>query len=91
MNEAAVKEVKALLNILTECLASFREDFKSLDCNSSQAVIKSILFKLEKTIQCAKSILKICKSLKKESIPCIGCFSTSVDDKPSKQPDEHKP
>ena len=85
MNDVLLNELRRLLAILGECLISFRNDFNNLDCNSSQNVIASIVFKLEKAAECAKSILKICKSLKKESIPCIPCLSSSVDDQTSKK------
>ena len=85
MNDALLNELRTLLNVLGECLTSFRKDFNSLDCNSSQSVIASIVFKLEKAAECANSILKICKSLKKESIPCLPCLSGSVDNQSSKK------
>ena len=84
MNEAVLTELKTLLAILSQCLTSFRADFNTLDCNSSQAVMSSLIFKLEKMSECAKSIQKVCKSLKKESIPCLPCIQPSVDEKPSK-------
>ena len=83
MNDAVLTELKELLTVLGQCLVSFRTDFSTLDCNSSQAIMTSIVFKLEKMAECAKSIKKICKSLKKENIPCLPCLTSSVDNQPS--------
>ena len=90
MNDTAMTELKELFNILGACLTSFRADFNTLDCKSSQAVMASIVFKLEKMAECAKSIKKICKSVKKENIPCLPCLTSSVDNQPSEDPDPTK-
>ena len=82
MNDIVLAQLRELLAILSQCLASFRANFNNLDCNSSQAVMTSIVFKLEKMTECAESIRKICKSLKKENIPCLPCLGASVDDQP---------
>ena len=79
MNDEVLTQLKELLTILSQCMMSFRADCNTLDCNSSQAVMASLVFKLEKMTECAKSIKKICKSLKKENIPCLPCLSSSVD------------
>ena len=84
MNDAVLTELKELLIILGKCLTSFHADFNTLDCKSSQAVMMSIVFKLQKMVECAKSIRRICKSLKKENIHCFPCLTTSVDSQPSK-------
>ena len=85
MNEAILTELKNLLTILSQCLTSFRADFNTLDCNSSQTVMTSLIFKLEKLSECAKTIQKICKSLKKETIPCLPCVQPSVDEELPKE------
>ena len=84
MNDTVLTELKELLIILGKCLTSFHNDFNTLDCNSSHAVMTSIVFKLEKMVECAKSIKRICKSLKKENIPCLPCLTSTVDNQPSK-------
>ena len=84
MNETIATELRSLLSILNQCLVSFRADLNTLDCNSSQTVMTCLIFKLEKMSECAKSIHKISKSLKKESIPCLPCVQSSVDEQPSK-------
>ena len=88
MNQTILIEIKALMSILGECLASFRSDFSNIDCKSSNALasklIPSLIFKLEKIVECAKSINKICKSLKKDDIPCLPCLKGAVTKEPSK-------
>ena len=91
MNDAILTELKDLLTILGQCLVSFRADFNTLDCNSSQSIMTSIVFKLEKMAECAKSIKKICKSLKKENIPCLPCLTSSVDNQPSEDQEPTPP
>ena len=80
MNESVVIELKKLLTILNQCLTSFFDDFKTLDRNSPKSIMASIAFKLEKMAECARSILKISKALKKESILCLPCVTKSVDE-----------
>ena len=83
MNDIVLNQLRELLTILGQYLANFQDDFSNLDCNSSQAIMTSIITQLEKMSECAKSIKKICKSLKKESIPCLTCLNPSVDDQPA--------
>ena len=83
MNDTVLNQLRELMTILGQYLANFRTDFSTLDCNSSQAIMTSIITQLEKMSECAKSIKKICKSLKKESIPCLTCLNPSVDDQPA--------
>ena len=90
MNDAALTELKELFNILGTRLTSFHADFNTLDCKSSQAVMASIIFKLEKMAECAKSIKKLCKSLKKENIPCLPCLTPSVENQPPEDQDPAK-
>ena len=87
MNDALMNELRTLLSVLGECVSSFRNDCSTLDCNSSHAIIVAVVFKLEKAVECAKSILKICKSLKKESIPCLPCLNGPVDNQPQRERD----
>ena len=92
MNDAIVTELRVLLAILTQCLGSFRDDFNKINCNKPDTLaanlIPSLVFKLEKIAQCAKSIQKIVQSLKKNNVPCLPCFTTatssSVEERPSK-------
>ena len=89
MDDVVVIELKKLLTTLSQCLTSFCNDFNTLDSNSPKSIMTSIVFKLEKMVECAKSILKICKSLKKESTLCLPCVTKSVDEQPSKHQDHH--
>ena len=84
-----VTELRLLLTILTQCLGSFRDDFKKIDCKKPDSLttdlIPSLVFKLEKIAQCAKSIQKIIQSAKKNNFQCLPCFTpSSVEEKPSK-------
>ena len=91
MNDAIVTELRLLLAILTQCLGSFGDDFNKIDCKKPDThaanLILSLVFKLEKIAQCAKSIQKIIQSLRKNNLPCLPCFTTttsSVEEEPSK-------
>ena len=88
MNDIVLTQLRELLTVLSQCLASFHADFNNLDCKSLQAIMTSIVFKLEKMAEYAESIRKICKSLKKENIPCLPCLNPSVDNQP---PDSQEP
>ena len=76
MNESVLTELRLLASLLGQCLLSFREDFNTVDCKKpdTAAIIPSLVFKLEKLTQCAKSIQRLIKSLKEEDLPCLSCL-----------------
>ena len=82
MNEAIVTELRFLLSVLGQCLASFKEDFKKIDCSKPQTLsnelIPSLVFKLEKITQCATSVQKIIQSMKKNNYQCLPCLKPST-------------
>ena len=77
MKDAVLNELKTLVTILGQCMKSFCEDLKTADCRSpalaSKTLIPSIIFKLEKLIECARAIQRICKSLREDSTLCLPC------------------
>ena len=86
MNPEILNEVKVLLTILGQCVSSFQADFANLDCKSPSAttlLLSSVIFKLQKIVECAKSIQRICKSLNRDDVKCLPCL-TSVDENHSK-------
>ena len=88
MKDAVLNELKTLVTILGQCIKSFCEDLKTTDCHSpalaSKTLIPSIIFKLEKLIECARAIQRICKSLRKDSTLCLPCRKKSSDSVESK-------
>ena len=87
MNDAIVKELSHLFSILTQCVGSFREDFNKINCKKPDTVvpdlIPSLVFKLQKIAECARSLQKIAQSLKKSQFQCLPCLTNSSVDKKS--------
>ena len=77
MNDFALKEIKALFGIFSECGKSICNDIKTLDCTSPKQIsthlIPSLGFKIKKLQECVVALHKLCKSLRKEDIKCLPC------------------
>ena len=84
MNESVLNELRLFANLLAQCLVSFKEDFKSIDCKKpdvASALVPSLISKLDLLAQCAKSIQRLVQSLKKEDLPCLPCIRKNVSSK----------
>ena len=78
MNDASFAELKVALTILGEFLTSIVSDIKSFEFKDSQGlppkIIPSLIWKLQRMVDCAKSVQKICKSLRGEGVECLPCL-----------------
>ena len=82
MNESVLTELRVLMSLLGQCLASFREDINTIDCKKpdvTKALVPSLIFKLEKLTQCAESIQRLIKSLRREDLTCLTCLPSRKD------------
>ena len=77
--EDIFSELKSLLAILGHCITSFRDDFQNIDCtnekNLHSELIQTIVYKIEKMVECAKSLRRLCQLLKGQQI-CPSCLQT---------------
>ena len=92
MHDAILTELKTLLTILAQCLASFQTDCSEAQPsqNLTEKIIASIIFKIQKLAECARAIQKICKSLKKENLACLPCLQSSQESPKEGNNDYHE-
>ena len=87
MSNNIADELKALLNILKQCISSFQKDVNALHQSNGQEIISSLIFKLSKLSECAKTIQKLLKKMRKDEVKCFSCIKGAVSDQHSRDPD----
>ena len=84
-------ELKNLLNILKQCVSSCHQDLNVLQQSAgqelSERIIASLIFKISKLSECAKTVQKLLKRMKKDEVKCFSCIKGSVSDQHSRDPD----
>ena len=80
MREVTIKELKILITTLGQCLMAIHADFKNIDCKGDliKQVIPIIVDKIHKLVEIARSVKKLCTTVKKEDINCLPCFGSSA-------------
>ena len=87
MSNNIADELKALLNILKQCISSFQKDVNALHQSNGQEIISSLIFKLSKLSECAKTIQKLLKKMRKDEVKCFSCLKGSVTNQDSQHTD----